>query len=421
MLLHLSLSAAVPRIQPILDLAQSTPPEFHAWTLLKILQSGNQVKDRAIQRRLIEQAYELASAAQARYPVQPLNGIPQNSLSYLRGQAGALGLESLSLQTRAVEFMLPLDKARARQMFADIPRPSIPAMGCGDDLLPRLGEYYRTLGRVAQETFTPKERQREDHISFLAEYIGAIGSPSQLVPAAAMLQNLSVSPEQKQLLYAKLGSALESVTPDDRSFAEITSALTPLLTADLMPAFQRFIANHAAAPRCKHDTQQLTVGSASAETYKGELLGDNEQAKRIRQMAWDLRIRNSRVLTEADRAEAAWQLAYNNFLDALAQRQQAETESEAAFFHETVSGWMTAADLAPTPQARARAFAEAARIIASSPLETSSPAEWLYQIVQGIPGRAPSDDLLRAYQDSGNPALAVYAALVRLAGPNVVQ
>jgi hypothetical protein len=408
-------------MQAIVDLAQAAPPEFHAWALLKLLEAGDEVKDRAVQRKMIEEAYQLASAAQARYPVQALQGTPQDSLNYLRGQAGALGVDALSLQTRAVNFMLPLDKARARQMFADIPKPSIPPIGCDDDRMPRLGEYYHTLGLVAQETFTPKERQREDHVRFFEGYIGAIGSPAQLVPIATMLQTVSVSPEQKQLLYAKLGSALESVTPDDRSFAEITSALTPLLTADMMPAFQRFIANHAATPRCKHEVQQVTVGSAPTENYKGEMLGQDADAKRIRQMAFDLRVRNSRVLTEADRTDPAWQLAWNNYLDALAQWQQGEGASEAVFFHEKAAAWMAAADLAPTPEARANAFAEAARMIAGSSLENSSPAEWFYQAVEGIPGRAPSDDLLRAYENSGNPVLGVYAALVRLAGPNVVH
>lgn len=417
-----------PDAQKIADLASAAPPEFHAWALLKLLAAPGLIKEAAARRQLIEQIYELASAARARYPVKTVSGVPHDSRSTMIALGSRSGLDGLSLQIDAVRLMLPIDKQKARQMFADIPKPAIPPLGCDDDLMPQLDDYYQLLASVAQEAFTPKERAREDPISLVLDFVGAISSPAQLAPAAAMLARINVSAEQRQLLYAKFGSAMESMSPDDRSFADVTSALTPLLSPDVIPAFQRFIANHAAAPRCQRVSQngpQMQVNIAApanalpAGDYKGELLWQSAEAKNIAKMASDLRINNSRVLTEEDRRDPAWQLQYSRYVDALEGWLQGDGESDAAFFHEKTSAWMAAADLATAADAREYALGEAVRFIGGSALEGSSPGEWFVEVRQPDLAGNLRKELLRAYANSGNPVLALYAALVGMAGPNV--
>jgi hypothetical protein len=241
-----------------------------------------------------------------------------------------------------------------------------------------------------------------------------------------MLQSLGLNDNEMRLLYAKLGSAMETVAPDDRSFSDITGALTPLLTSDLMPAFQRLIANHASVPRCEKpkDNVQVTMsagqGNSTAET-RTDLLNQTAEAKRIGKMALNLRIRDSRVLTAEDRASPEWQQAFTAYTNALAEWQQPQGESDALFFHERVFAWMQAADMAVTPDSRAYAVDEGVRVIATSPLENSDPAEWFWQAIHAIPGRQPGVELLAGFERSGNPVLTLYAALVKLLGPNLLQ
>src|SRR5579884_2353806 len=121
--------ALTPEARHILDLATSAPPEFQAWAIFKLL-DGGKVKDRAAQRQLLEQAYESGATAQARYPLQTLSGTPREAHGSILGTAGQLGLDSLSLQGKAAELMLAIDKQKARQMFADIPKPAIAALTC---------------------------------------------------------------------------------------------------------------------------------------------------------------------------------------------------------------------------------------------------------------------------------------------------
>ena len=404
-----------PEAQHILDLATSAPPEFHAWAIFRLL-DGGKVKDRASQRQLLDDAYQLGASAQARYPVQTLSGTPREAHGSILGTAGQLGLDSLSLQSRAAELMLQIDKVRARRMFADIPKPAIAALTCDDDVMPRLDEYYRRLGRMAQETFTVQERQREEPVNFLVDYVAGVSSPSQLLPVLSMLRGLKLPADQMQLLYAKFGSAIESMQPDDRSFGDVTGALTPLLNAELMPAFQRFIANHASAPRCQRAAPanlQVSIAGAPAPSpeQQRDMLWHTPEAKQIAQMGFDLRIQNSRVLTVEDRREAAWQLKYAGYMDALARWQRGDGESEAAFFHEKVTAYMIAADLAVTPDARSYAVSEAVRTIASSSLEQSSPAEWFLRLTQADPGSSLKAEILAACESSGNPVLVLYAEL----------
>jgi len=423
-------TAAQPKLtaeaQRILDLASASPPEFHAWAILKLLPQ-NLIKDPVTRRQLIEHAYELSSAARARYPVKMLSGVPPGSRSRLIALGSRSGLDALSLGVDTVRLMLPVDKQKARQMFSDIPKPAIASLTCDDDLIPQLDEYYQALGRIAQEAFTAKERQREDHVNFLLDYIGAINSPAQLVPVAAMLAAVNVTADERQLLDAKFGAAMDSVNPDDRSFADVTAALTPLLNSDVMPAFQRFISNHAASARCQHSSPPLQVtvagpaSSPAAAQYNGELLWQNPQAQSIQKMASDLRIQNSRVLTDADRSDPQWRMSFTSYMDAVSAWQPGEGESDAVFFHEKTSAWMAAAELAPAADSREYALGEAVRFIAGSAIESSSPAEWFLEARQPDAEERVKTDLLRDYAASGNPVLALSAALTKLTGANVVN
>ena len=95
----------------ISDLAGAAPPEFTADALLRIVESGK-LADQNARRELIDHAFQLA--ASAKFPVRMVGvtGTTTDTASGSLNQAYDLKLDVLSLQSRAVRDMLPLDPAK---------------------------------------------------------------------------------------------------------------------------------------------------------------------------------------------------------------------------------------------------------------------------------------------------------------------
>ena len=105
--------------QSIRDLADAAPPEFTADALLRIVESGK-LADKAARRELLEHAFQLAASAKFPVQMQAAQGTTTDTRAGSLSDAYALKLDALSLQSRAVRDMLPLDHAKARELFGQM-------------------------------------------------------------------------------------------------------------------------------------------------------------------------------------------------------------------------------------------------------------------------------------------------------------
>src|SRR5450755_1798475 len=157
-----ALGAPAPVPDPLVGLAHAAPPEFASDALLRIAEKATLTQDAKIE--LLEEAFRLAQSAHFSIPYRSFRA-ESDSLAATRNQAYRLHLDALSLQTRAVRALLPLAPAKARQYFEQIRLPQFPALTCADALIPDVASFYDVLGQVAQTTFSPKERAKEDRKS----------------------------------------------------------------------------------------------------------------------------------------------------------------------------------------------------------------------------------------------------------------
>jgi hypothetical protein len=194
----------------IVELAQSAPPEFAADALLRVVESGK-IADRNLRRDLAEQAFRLAGSA--RFPLR-MRGVPGSTVDTRSGYLGKaydLKLDALSLENRAVHDLLAIDAAKARELFQDIPRPTLAPLTCDDALFYDVADFYQTLGVIANTTFTQKERDKEEHVSFLLDYLGQATSPVQLAPIARVIKTANVTPAQREILWNRFNGLLEGI------------------------------------------------------------------------------------------------------------------------------------------------------------------------------------------------------------------
>jgi hypothetical protein len=245
--------------------ARSVPAEFAADVLLRLVESGR-VTERAWRRELLAEAFRTAGGAQ-----QPLKRriAPGLDFAYTRedyrARAFQLNLDALSLRLRAVNAMLKVDKPRARALFDELPRrlPLAP-LTCADALVYDVRDFYETLTKLAQETFSAAEKERGEDLLFVQGYLDEIAAPAQAWPAAQMVVQLGDTPQRLAPLLHAYSDALKKIAPDDdRSFtAEVAGqwqTLLRLLDAghrqsvapdELLAAFRTYVVKHMSAARC---------------------------------------------------------------------------------------------------------------------------------------------------------------------------
>lgn len=370
--------------QSISDLASAVPPEFASDALLRIVESG-QLADNSARLQLVEQAFQLASSAKFPVRMQGVSGTTTDTASGSLSQAYALKLDILSLQSRAVRDMLPLDPAKARDLFRQVIMPTLAPLTCDSALVYEPSDYYQALSAVVNGAFTPKERTKEEHVNLLLDALGQVTSPSQLVPLAAVLESASVTAQQRQVLLARFGALLENMQGDDRSFEAVPSQYR----------------------RKGHDCETQP---------KLERYWQSATAKQLLQAGKNLRFAsNTQLRSDADRATPEWQTQLADYLNLIADWTQDQSESDAIFYHEKCLVYTSLLDLVPAGPKADKILADYVDFVGNSGLYQRSPAEWFIEpytvLDRSQSNAARHSQVLDAYQRSGNPVLVLAVAL----------
>jgi len=283
--------------QSLVDLARAAPPEFTADALLRIVEQGKFL-DKDARIDLIEDAFRSASAAKFQVRMDGLPGTTTDTSSGSLSRAYALKLDALSLESRAVRDMLPLDPVKARRMFGEIARPMLPALTCDDALFYDLSDFYQALSVVVNGSFSQKERAKDDHLNFLSDYLGQAASPLELAPIAQVIEGVSVTNQQRQGLWARLGGLMESIQADDRSLSAALPALNSLSLPEVQSSIEKY---RQKSHGCASDTSTDT--SKKPTTPKLDAYWQSANGQQLVQPGKKLRFdKNNVPLSDADRA-----------------------------------------------------------------------------------------------------------------------
>lgn len=353
----------------ISDLAAAAPPEFAADALLGMVESGKLV-DKNSRRVMIEQAFQ--SAASAKFPVrmQGLPGTTTDTSSGSLSQAYDLKLDVLSLQSRAVRDMLPLDPAKARDLFSQIVKPTLAPLTCDDALIYEPSEYYVALTAVVNGAFTAKEKAKDEHFNLLLDAVGLTASLSEITPLASVIQSASLTEAQRSILSARLDGVAQSLRQKGHSCA----------TA---PKLDRYWQSASAK-------QMLDAGK-------------------------NLRFAPStQLFSDAERATSDWQQQLAAYLNLIADWTPDAQESEAVFYHEKCLVYTSLLDLVPAGPESDKILADYVDFVSNSGLYQQSLAEWFaepHTVMDRAPTNAGRLKILAAFEHSGNPVLVLEVAL----------
>ncbi len=275
-------TARDPQLKELQGLALACQPELAADAMLRLADLAPEEKS-VWKEQLFETAFRLAEYAKVPYPSVPVPVGFTDTVPAMSAIASRLQLDRLSLQIRAIQSMLSLNPARAREMFESIPIPSPPSLTCNDFLVPQVSVYYECLRVLAERAFTPGEVRKGSQEDFLSRRVGSIVSPQQVFPVAALLSDTDISSASRGRLLNVFATAVRSTRGDDRSFTaallhegsvnELRTLVHESCRLEISPvpvleAVRTFYANHLRGTRCSDTAQSQPLKTRQAEALE---------------------------------------------------------------------------------------------------------------------------------------------------------
>ena len=205
------------RLDNLITLSHSASPEIQADLLLTIATS-KLVPDKKRRIELLNEAFQ--AALRVEEPVRKKSwGSLVDTRAGFKQRAFDLQLDRLSIQSRAISAVVPLDPALAREMFQSVVPAKIQPLDCKDSLVPDFTAYYVMVVTIAESGFTAEEIKAQGHIQFLTDQIEAVKSVPQASAVLKAVAGARLSDEEFSRVVLSLAKAFGQASEDPRSFA----------------------------------------------------------------------------------------------------------------------------------------------------------------------------------------------------------
>lgn len=444
-------------IESFIASAQSAPAEFSADLLIQLAQSG-EIKDAKRKQELLVEAFYASAKAKQAVKLVALPGSAVDSRSGYKASASSFGLEALSLQCRAINALLPLDKRKARELFSEI-KLKLEPLSCEDALAYDVNSFFTTMQALAQSAFSADEMGRGEHVFFVENYLAKISSPNQVGAAAKMLASLTLTDLELTNLNRAFSSALKNMPSDYRSFsadrdavAQSVRQLAARLSSqglsgdELLEAYRTFLVNQLSsrcggtravrasdsnlivdfndnlrpaaykkiAPISDEELTPTKVGAAAKE----EAFWSSPKAQSILSRIKKLRFSaKGSEFSEDEKQSADWQSQLSELVRELAAWTAADENSEEDYFHQKSVIYYALIPIIPADAqyngVRDEALRDFATMLSTSPLQKDKPSEWFLHarvLIDRVNKSQPPDreKLLNLVYSSRSPVLHLY-------------
>jgi hypothetical protein len=411
-------------IETFITYAQSVPAEFSADLLIQLVESG-EIKERKRQQDLLIEAFYTAAKAKEPLKLAALPGSIVDSRLGYRANAFRLGLDSLSLQCRAIKALLPLNKRKARQLFDEI-KLKLNPLDCENNFAYHLDSFFETTLAIAQTAFNTEATQRGEHIYFVENYISKLNSSNQIQPAVKVLISLKTTNLELARLGRAFSTALAKVPTDDRSFSapwnSTMSSIDELIskfnqrglpTDEIIESYRAYLINQLTGQRCAetdaakqqraletslvtHFNERLrslaykNIASISEDEIKpgrregsvrDEVYWTSAKSRSILSAIRKLRFKErGNEINAPEKESAEWQSQLSELMRELASWVPNDERSEEAYFHQKCVIYYALIKAIPADNQyeglRDEALRDFASLLSSSQLQKERPAEW---------------------------------------------
>ncbi len=213
---HLTLNFArdQKRFDDLLDRISLLPPEYKADLGFTVIDAGGDSLSAAQKRSLLDDIFH--SAPRSHYP----NGITEASRHSLAALLlGNSKLDTLDIQTGAIDRALPLTPQFAKHLFEEV-KLNEDRASCRDAGVQDVSAFYTTAAKIIEHQRI-KTVLGEDKERYLLSLVTDIKSPAEIAALAVLISRASVPADQMGQIEGTFVSALSRITASDR---EMTAA-----------------------------------------------------------------------------------------------------------------------------------------------------------------------------------------------------
>jgi hypothetical protein len=407
------------RIQEVVDASYALQPPLAADAMIRV---ANKVASGcpALAKDLLQRGFDQSEKVEPETSQKLVSGmaLTTDSALFLRNRAYALGMDRLSLQSRAVIGMVPVDGARAIELFQRIAKPRLLAASCDSALAPEVSIYYEALGKVYALMKAGKARNgNEAQAPFLLmqEIASAITSPVQLEPLAKVLQDSHLRGVELSSILSALATVVENFPLDDNSFydrnkyssVDAEVALSQLAFEKEVSqqvfthSFHDYLNRSLNGPHCEGNeptnlrelillyqsfnrragaSEPLTLPTTMPAVDPSPDAGDYWLTPKTKLLLVDAKHTNFddnwKAFTAADRETPEWQDRVRHLLDDMEDWRPSDEVDPVAYYHQRCILITRLLSELPTGSLYGRVVGIWINTLAESSLQWDNPAEW---------------------------------------------
>jgi hypothetical protein len=366
------------------------------------------------------------------------------------------GLEALTLETRAVSAMIPLDPRRARALYEEIVLPDLGSPTCKDVLTPNVDAYYETALKVFESGYTAKEREKGEPLQLLEGRVQTMQTPEQVPAVGQMILAAKVPPADRERLLTGYAVMIDRVKGSDRVYAR--SEFELLRTAfdaqragynisALVPALRSYIVRQVSGSRCSPasvradstgDFNKLvdTINASGADykkitvdeskplkdegTYEDDRFWKSERSQKVLDALRWLNHGNrdlpddKRFWTLEERSTMEWNAHYLETLKLIEGWSADEEPAPEDYYAMKANVYLLLAQLVPPGKARDNAMGTCRSFLEQSWFLIENHNFWFTDVYFLLKDRHDREWVLGELSRSANPVIALYAQLEKL-------
>jgi hypothetical protein len=439
------------------SIEESVAAEFAADLLIRAASSRRAAtEDSAWLAQVLERAFTLGGKAQEPRRRRALPWTHGMTIDAVVTMGRASGLDTTSLQIRAINGLLSLDPHRAIELLKRVPTAA-PRLECTDTLMYDAEPPYEAMAALIRSLQAPPPNLRNTDDERLAREllqsrIADIGTSAELAPAMSAVLMVNLPSPQINAVLTTLTERLRSIHDDDwtftgnllrtwdavERFVVAFGSTHRVSVADLLGSFRSYVVTHFQTRRCSltgHDSGAILDMEQTVITRANMLLAAHNQPLLRRE---DLRgshtiasVRPSE-LWRSPQASRVWEalgafgmiemsasmlapqrkVARAQLSTALYEWTTADERSSRLYFHQRCLALITAAR--GDNVLRAEALDELAALM-SRYAESVRPVEWITHVTAVLDAPHANTVMRRyaqkAFEKSGHPILMRYARL----------
>lgn len=255
-----------PRAIALVEEARSQPVEIFADITFQLVPHLSSAAKIDILTEIFERAGEARNSLPSSYP-------------------DVQALDTLSLRSRAVRTVLPLDGKRGRQLFESMSHPNVPRPTCEEVVAPNAGIYMDTVEAVfRQGQFSDSEREKRVPWTLVIDAVRGAGSGAEITAAAQRLAPFARSEREQAEMTSALAFGL-AVQDSDRAFTGMPPArlvgslvgagsfLRRVNQLPLLSALRNYLVRQLTSERCEVTSP---TNLESAEAFKEAISGRSD-------------------------------------------------------------------------------------------------------------------------------------------------